>query len=515
MNRRALLKNSGILLGTAGLLTACRQRSTIGPVGAPRRGGTLRIGMLGAGKSESFNPSTTTSAMINLARAAAVFNPLVEIAPDLSLRPSLATAWHHDPTATRWTFALRPGVTWHDGKPFTADDVIHSLRWLSEPDNPLASSMANVDLKKTAKQDATTVVVALKSPDLDLPRTIAGNSIIQDGVTTFGRPVGTGPFVFDSFTPGQRSVCRRNPRYWSPGRPYLDELVISSIDDETARVNALLGGQIDVVCQMPYPQARAYQKSGAIRLLNSPSPAAHGFYMAVDAKPFDDVRVRQALRLLADRRQLVDVALYGFGAVGNDVFGSGLPYFDSGLPQRGRDVGKAKELLSAAGHGAGLTLTLETAAAAPGMVEAATLFAEQVKDAGVTIEVVQVDSASYFDPTVQYLRRPFGQTFWSGMTSLAGFYQFAVLPDGAGNETHWNDERTAGLYQQAVAAADPGQAARAWRAIQQEQWDNGGYIWWGSADNVDAVSARVGGITPSRYMSLGLPGSLVESYVTT
>lgn len=506
------MKRRTLLLGSAaGLLAACRTTTTSAPQKTPIRGGRLRVGMVGAGKSESFNPSTAVSAIINMARVCAVFDPLVDIGPNLDLRPALATEWSHDASARKWTFKLRSGVLWHDGKPFTADDVVYSLRWMAEPDNQLSAAVANV-AKSTAVNPGT-VLITLKQPDLMLPHALGGTWIIQKGTTDFARPVGTGPFVFESLTPGQRSVCKRNPHYWSPGKPYVDELVIQSIDDDTARVNALLGGQLDVLCQMPFSQAKVYERSTAIRLLNSPSVAAQAFYLAVDKPPFDDVRVRQALRLLVDRKQLVDVALHGYGTVANDLFGSGMQYYLSALPQRQRDVAKAKALLAEAGQ-ANLTITLETSAVAPGMVEAAALFAQQAKEGGVTIKVTQVDSASYFDPTVQYLKRPFGQTFWAGFSSLSGFYQYAVLPDAPGNETHWHNDHTTSLYNAAISATDPAAAAEAWGDLQQEQYDSGGYIWWANINNVDAVSSRVGGITPSRYLSIGLPSGLANAYLT-
>ncbi|MEV6984109.1 ABC transporter substrate-binding protein [Sphaerisporangium sp. NPDC051017] len=469
--------------------------------------------MLGAGKSESFNPSGATSALINMAMTCAVYDSLVDIGPNMEIRPALATRWTSDKDAQTWTLTLREGVTWHDGKPFTVQDVIYTLRWMADPDNQLSVSVANVDLDHVKATGPHSIVIPLKSPDLLFPQTISACWVVQDGTTDFSKPVGTGPFIFASLDQGRQSVCRRNPVYWDKGKPYVDELVIQSIDDNTARVNALLGGQIDVLAQMPFTQARAHASSG-IRLLDTPSTASQAFYMAVDRKPFDDVRVRQAMRLLVDRRQLVDVALFGFGTVANDLFGKGLEFFADAIPQRKRDVQQARALLAQAGYADGLTVTLETAAVAPGMVEAATLFAQQAKDGGVTINVSQVDATSYFDPTLQYLQRPFAQTLWAGFANLANFYQYAVLPDGYGNETHWTKEQTGVQVAAAMAATRESAAQSAWLAVQQEQWDAGGYIWWANVNNLDATSSRVAGITPSRYLALGLPSGLANAYFT-
>lgn len=239
-----------------------------------------------------------------------------------------------------------------------------------------------------------------------------------------------------------------------------------SVKDDFARLNALLSGQTDVMAQVPFTQAKS-QLVGDVRLIRSPGVTAQAIYMATDKPPFDDVRVRRALRLIVDRRQLVDVALFGFGTVGNDLYGKGLEYYDDSLPQRTRDLAKAKTLLAEAGHGSGLTLKLQTSTVAPGIVEAATLFQQQAKDAGVDVAISQVDPTSYFDPTRDYLKMPFAQTLWQGMTTLGDVYNASVVSKAPYGETHWSDRRTDELVATAVAAPDAAAARSAWAAVQR------------------------------------------------
>lgn len=523
VTRRTFLRgvgSAGVLLGAGTALAACTRHSAAEPTASPtgpskpRSGGQLRVGIVGAGKGESFNPSASASAVINVAMCGAVFDGFITIGPDLTLRPALVTEWTANAAATVWTFQLRPGVHWHDGKPFTADDVIYTLRWMGTSGNQLAPAVANVDLANLKKTGPLTVVVPMKRPYLAFPNDLAASGyVVQNGAKDFVKPIGTGPFVFESLSQGQRSVCRRNPDYWNHPKPYVDKLIIQSLTDDTARLNALRSGQIDVMAQVPFSQAKSGLGSG-LRLLRSPGLAAYGFYMAVDKPPFDDARVRQALRLLVDRKQLVDVALDGFGTIGNDLFGKGLRYYDAALPQRTRDVAKAKALLAQAGHSSGLTVQLKTSPIVPGTVESATLFQQQARDGGVTVHISQVDPTSYFDPTRDYLKMAFAQTEWSGFATLDSFYQYALIPGAAGNETHWHSSHTTGLIQAAISATTPAAAKSAWAAVQQEQWDDGGYIWWANADNLDAASDKVAGITPSRYFNLGLPTGLADAYFT-
>lgn len=516
VDRRTLLRTTGVLglaLGAAPLLAACSgsspsEKSAGGP---PRRGGTLRVGMVGSGKSESLNPSGTISALINIAYCGAIFDSLVRVTPNLEIAPWLAEKWESDESSKTWTLQLREGVSWHDGAPLTPDDIIYTLNWASDPENNLVDYTSNIDLGGMKATGSSTVIIPLKESDLVFLHTLAVLPIIKKGTTKFDSPVGTGPFIYSSFTPGRQGSFLRNQKYWKTGRPYVDKLVIQSIPDDTARLNALQGGQIDVMAQVPFTQAKTLGGQG-MKLLNVASTAAHAFYMAVDQKPFTDPRVRQAIRLLADRKQLVDVALNGYGTIGNDLYGKGLQFYDESLPQRQRDVAKAKALLADAGFPTGLELELQTSSAVPGMSEAATLFQQQAKEGGVSIKLVNVDPSAYFDPTQKYLKMPFAQTYWAGSSDFASFYELAVLPDGVANETHWDDAETTKQIEQARRAVSPDEAQQLWEPVQKTQYDEGGYLWWGYPNNIDATSVKVAGIKPSGFYTLGLPWSFVDAY---
>ena len=519
VSRRDLMRGTaalGATLASGGILAGCGRAPVTtagGPVGPPRRGGRLRVGMVGAGTNESFDPSMTTSALINVAMTCAVFDYLLYVAPDGRLQPMLATSWSPDSSAEIWTFQLRQGVRWHDGSPFTADDVVYSLKWMAQAGNGLSGTVAIVDVDHVKKTGPYTVSVPLTQANLLFPYSLSMSSIIKAGTTDFTKPIGTGPFIFSSLAPGDQSICRRNPDYWDTGKPYVDELNIFSLTDDTARLDALLSGEIDVMAQVPVAQAKS-QLYGDIRLLRSPGTTAQCFYMAVDEPPFNDARVRQAMRLLVDRQQMVDVAVLGYGEVANDLFGKGLPYYDAALPQRVRDVKQAKALLAEAGHAAGLTLNLQTSALAPGMVEAATLFQQQARDANVTINVTEVDPSAYFDPTRYYLKMPFAQSFWQGFYTLGDYYLESIVSGSSGDETHWNSKHSDDLIRSAISAPTA-EAANAWAQVQAEQYEIGGYIWWANIDNLDAASNKVGGIVANRYLNLGMPTGLTEAFLVS
>jgi len=512
MSRRTVLKGAAGLaaVGAVPALAACGGGGE--GSGETTKAETLRIGMTGAGKSESLNPEGTISAMINIAYCGALYDSLLGYSPELELVPGLATEWEMAKDGLSFTLQLRDGVVWHDGDPFTAEDVVFTLNWVGTKGNLLGSYVSDVDLDALKAGTGQELVIPMKRPNLDLLNDLAVIPILKTGTSTFTDPVGTGPFTLESFNAGERGVFARNEDYWREGGVQSARLEIISIADDTARMNALYGGEIDAAGQVPLAQAKAVEDRGYV-LLDSPSTGAYAFYMAVDQAPFDDVRVRQAVRLLADRDELVSVALAGYGTVANDLYRMGMQYYDDSLPQRTRDVEQAKQLLAEAGYPDGLTVTLQTSNIAPGVTESATLFQQQAAEGGLTIEISNVDPSAYFDPSQKYLKMPFAQTYWAGGTTLSGFYPLALIPGQYGNETHWDSETTTTWIEEATSTIDPDVAEDRFLQIQSEQYDEGGYLWWANANNVDATAPGVKGIPTSMYYSLGLPWSLAGAYV--
>jgi peptide/nickel transport system substrate-binding protein len=517
LTRRELLRGTaavGVGLSAASVLAACGgddsgggAQTTTGAsptvAGDVKRGGRLRVGHVGGGKAETFDPATG-STFIDASRYLNVYDLLVRVDPELNLVPGLAVEWEANTDSTAWQFKLRPDVVWHDGKPFTAEDVIYTLRsWGAEKHVAHAAS-TNIRLDELKAVDDLTLDIPLRGASARLPDSFTqqNNVVIQDGATDFTKPVGTGPFKVQSFAVGERSLAVRNENYWEEGKPYVDEWEDISISDNAARLNALLSGEIDMMSQVEPTQAKAHLDSGQIQIIRAPSPTAiQVFYMAVDIAPFDDARVRQAFRLIPDRQGLIDRALLGFARPANDLPGKGLWNFAEDLPPREQDIEQAKALLAEAGK-ENLEVTLHTSAIVPGFVEAATLFAEMAKEAGVRVNVKKEDPNAYFDTSKLYTKLDFGQSFWT-YSALGLWYEQALLSDAIWNETHWRDPEYDNLIRQAQGATDEATALDLWRQVQQVQYEEGGYIVWAYLDILDAVANNVKGVVPSAWFNLG------------
>lgn len=466
------------------------------------RGGTFRLGITGGGAND-FIDGQHIVAKPDIARLVATFEPLSyfneEYTPTIDGLAEEITA----EAADVWTIRLRAGVEFHDGKTLTSDDLIYSIRRTLNPDLGLfgQAGFGAIDPNGIEKMDERTVRLTLKRPDATLLDAFSQyfQGVVQDGYSPDavgqGDPIGTGPFRVETFRPGQRSEHVRFENYWREGQPYFDAVQIIDFPTETAKINALLGGQLDAVTDVPYGQIPLIEGRDNLALYESETGGWTPITMRVDQDPFKDVRVREAFRLIADRGQMVDQGLAGYGRVANDLYGPFDPcYSGDEFPQREQDIEQARSLLGAAGQD-GLTIDCYTTPADTGMVEGAQVFAQNAKDAGITVNVKNVDSAVFYGD--QYLQWTFATDFWGGRNYLA---QVAVgsLPNSAFNETHWNHPRFISLYEQALAAVDEALRCELIREMQQLEYDEGGHIIWGFKNLIDAHSTTVGGLKPDK-----------------
>ena len=411
LDRRGFLKlagATGAALTTGSVLSACGSShaaptSTVSTSIKPKLGGTLHAGLGGGNTSDSLNPLDPIN-NTDYARVPQLFDPLVQYSVNDQPQLYLAEAIEPNADATEWTIRLHPGVTFHNGKDLTADDVIYTFQQEFNPKSPgeSASSLAAVDVSGLKKLDALTVRVPCKTPFSVLVGALSGFYIIP---TDFDvkHPVGTGPFKFESFQPGVQSTFVRNKNYWVSGLPYLDKLVMTDFSDETSQVNALLAGQVDIIDLLSVASIQPIRSAGQSVVI-SPGGGWTPFTMRVDVAPFSNVRVRRAMQLIVDRHQMLELTFTGYGTIGNDLFSIWDPVYDHALPQRQQDLDQAKFLLKQAGQ-SGMVTELVTGPIAQGTVEAAQVFAQQAKGAGVTVNLRSISVTEYYGPN--YLKWAF------------------------------------------------------------------------------------------------------------
>ncbi|HEX5562473.1 MAG TPA: ABC transporter substrate-binding protein [Nocardioidaceae bacterium] len=508
ISRRRLLQYSGLAVaGVAGtgLLSSCggSSPSTSGSGGgAQKAGGTLIHGATGGSSKDTLDAHRPVQ-NADIARCLQLYEPLLYWDNDYKAQPAVAESVTPSSDAMTWTVKLRQGITFHNGKKVTPEDVLFTLHRVAGK-TPTSAGVALapiIDFNGTKKADASTVVIKLKSPYAVLDYLLAEYTFgIVPADYDPKNPVGTGPFKYKSFTPGKNSVFTRYDGYWGQ-KAFVDELQIQDFSDPSAQVNALQSGQIQTIDNLPYNLIKSVKAQGA-QVLEAGGGAWVPFTMRVDVKPFSDVRVRQALRLIADRQQMIDNALSGYGRLGNDLYAPFDPGYAKDLPQRTQDIGQAKSLLKQAGQ-EGLQVQLFTGDDINSVATAAaSLFQQQAKGAGVDVKVVK-KNPFYGD---DYLSYPFAQDFWNTRNYIP---QAAVcaLKGGTYNETHFDKAsvypKFAGLIGSAQRETDESKRNSLIQDAQKIEYDQGGYIIWGFRSLVDGVSSKVQGLKPSKYLPLG------------
>jgi peptide/nickel transport system substrate-binding protein len=497
------LMAGGILLPGCGTSSDTKTGTTTGAaVGSPKRGGTLRLGSLPSSSAWPTLDPHTTLGWATDARTNNIFEQLLLYDVNFDDYAMLLAEEFTQEKPDTWLIRVKPDVTFHDGKTLTADDVIFTIKRMADQKlgTITGAALTSIDPNGFKKLDDRTVRVTLNRPDATIADVMTSwaAGVVPEGFDP-RTPVGTGPFKHQSYTPGRQSVAVRNPDYWQNGLPYVDELVIINFEDDSARANALLSGQVDMIDFVPYPFVPTIAGNKDFKILEAEGTGLHApFTMRVDQAPFNITEVRQALRLMIDREQMVEQALAGHGTVGNDVFGNLDPAYDGSLPQRTQDIEQAKSLLKKAGQ-ENLTVELVAGPAITGIVEAAQVLAQQAKAAGVTVNVKKVDTSILFGPN--YTKWPFSMDFWGTKRYL---YQAGVMnvTDAPSNATHWpsaeHADRYMSLYNEAQGLVDLEKRNEVIREMQKMDYDVGGHIVWGFSNLVDAHSAKVTGLTANK-----------------
>lgn len=502
LSRRNFLGAAAGVAGAVGvgtILEACGSSASSG-TGAkttalkPKHGGTLNVGYTGGSSSDTvdgFNIYTSVDA----ARASATFEQLVQWDSTGKISPRLAEEFTPNADGSVWTIRLRSGLTFHNGKPITADDLIFTFQHMLNPKAPTLGSAAMVAVNPHGlkKLDSRTVRVQMTMPQTTWQEQLSVPFFFP--VVPVGydpkKPIGAGPFKLESFTPGQRSVHSRFSEYYLAPQPYLDKVIIQDFPTSTSQVNALTGGEINAAGSLPWVEVRQLAGQSGIKVLNNRSGLWNEYPMRTDKGPFADVRVRQAFKLLLDRPQFVANVYSGQAIVGNDVYARFDPDYNTSLPQRQHDPEKAKSLLKAAGMDS-YSFTMISGPWVPGLLEGAELLAQQASTAGVKLKVQNTPIGQFV--AQDYLKAPFASGYWYD-NPYAAQTILSMTKTAGQNETHWDNAQWNALWVELNKT--PAGTSKYKDVIHQMQfieWDQGGTIIPGFYNNVDGVASNVQGL---------------------
>jgi peptide/nickel transport system substrate-binding protein len=519
LKRRDLLRYAGVI-GMSVPLVGALGFAAKPARAAGRRGGIIRVGMtVPAG---AIDPLTVADAG-GVALLSQAGEYLAVSGPDLHLQPMLAESWSPNQDGTVWTFNIRTGVKFHDGRTMTAADVVATMNRLADPANgSVALSVFAGVLSKggAVAVDERTVAFHLDAPNGNFPYLVSSdnyNAIILpadydgDFEKTFN---GTGPFRLETFTPKARASFVRNDEYWR-GAVLPDRTVFIFYDGTQAQVLAMQGGQLDALLHVPVQGSQALLADPNLNLVTLKSSAHEQLHMRTDTGPFMDKRVRRALALCLNRDHLVTGLFRGMASPGNDSpFAPAFPSTDPTAPQRAQDIGQAKQLLAAAGvpDGFAVTLTTERFVEIP---DYAVVIQNAAKQIGIRISLNVEDQSAY------YGRSTFGQSDWLDCVLGIEDYAHRGVPNtllsaslgskGAFNAAHFKNAEYDRLVATYIAALDPMAQRDAAGQIQRLLLAETPVITAYFYDWLSVTSKRIGGVHPTAAGQLFLDQAVFVS----
>ena len=465
----------GISLPLLGAIVSACGSSSSSPSSTPsstgKGGATIKVGLVTP--TAAINPLTVADGggLVMLAQTGEYLNLSTQT---LALKPVLAESWTPNAAGDVWTFKIRQGVKFHDGKALTAADVVYTYKLQSNPSsasNALSNFGGVLDPSGVVKVDDYTVAFHLEAPNGNFPYLTSSdnyNMIIlpkgYDPSNWQSSFIGTGPFVLKSYTAKVGASFTRNEQYWgTKAKPAETQFTFYS--DQTPEILALSSGTIDVVGQFAVSGGEQLLASGApYNIIRLKSSAHRELSMRCDQAPFTDPRVRQAIALTLDRPAIIQALFKGFADIGNDSpFAPVFPSTDTSVAQRTQNIAKAKSLLAAAGHPNGFTthLTTEQLLEIPSYAQ---IVAQSAKAIGVTIGLTIESSSAY------YGKATFGNSDWLDATMSLVDYGHRSVPNvflgaplqtinaktgtGSWNAAHFNNSQYDSLVSQYVATAD-------------------------------------------------------------
>lgn len=338
--------------------------SGVADPGKPKYGGTLRVARPADASGLDVRVVSDNGAVL---ATDLIFNPLVRTEPDLSLKPELATEWKTSSDGKTWTFTLRDDVTFHDGSKMTAEDVAFTFNSILDPKFVSKRRDYFTVIDKVEAVNPTTVRFILKAPYGDFLNNISLMGIVPKayvekvGDDKFNQaPIGTGPFQLVDWVKQTRIVFKKNPNYFKKGLPYLDQVIMRPITEDSVRISALEAGEIDLF-QRNVPPEMIDRLKADKRFVFEKAPQVYYHFLALNnaVKPLDNKKVRQAIAYAIDRKTIVNDILK-LGTPGKGPINPASPYFDPSLPYYEYNPAKAKQLLADAGYPNGFDITLST-----------------------------------------------------------------------------------------------------------------------------------------------------------
>lgn len=460
----------------------------------PKRGGRLVCAGDQHGPADTLDPILCT-ASVDYWRGRMFYGKLVRLKDDLSWEPELAEEVLVNSDATKWTFKLRKGVEFHNGKTMTADDVVHTLkRHLGEDTKSIGKSQMDM-VKEVKKINEYEVELNLSTPNADLVNSLGTFhfNIIQDGVTEFSTAIGTGPYRCKEFKPGVRTVGTPFENCWH-GPGYLDEMEHFGIADATSRLNAFLAGDVDMMVNLPGKAVSKVEETAGKDVWSIESGRYTSIVAHQGISPSNNRDLVKAMQMCMDRTRILKGELKGLGSLGNDQ-PINKAYFDYSpdIPQRELDLDKAKYHFEKSGIG-GTAIPIIAAEVSQAATFQCLALQREAKKIGMNIDVQKVTTDGYWG-AVWMQGSPFNVTTWNMRPTANIMMTLAYKSDSNWNETFWKSEKFDKALVEVRGVTDATKRKQMYHDMQMDIHENCGSITPVHLNYTDAVASNVKGLT--------------------
>ncbi len=411
----------------------------------------LRVGMVAPQVLDPALGSNDPEILLNRS----IYDYLIEVLPDKSIVPNLASAWTVSDDGLTYSFTLQPDVTFHDGSAFSSADVVYTFNRLKQMESPALNLLGEFEI---SAPDEATVVFTLPQVNADFLYGVADRFalIVKDG----SQPPdfnGTGPFVLSEYREGERAILTRNDAYWKADQPALDGIEFVFINDPITQVDALRSGQVDFIFKISPEQVSVLETEAGITVIQKATNQHPVVRLRTDEGPGQDERVRQAFKLATNRDELNELVLEGRGVIGhnNPIGPSYGVFYNESTEEPAHDPAAACALLAEAGYPDGLNMTLQTINAL-GYDVLATVLQQQWAEGCINVEIQVNEEGFYYsdDNPDNWLQAELGITGWGDRPIPQGYLTQAYVTGGVYNETHWSDAELDELVAQAGTTTD-------------------------------------------------------------
>lgn len=459
----------------------------------PMKGGTLKAGLQGGGSTDSLDPASwATTVMTNFGTCWA--DTLLEVGPTGELDFRLAESVEASADAKSWSFKIRQGVEFHNGKTMTPADVIATIERHSNEDSK-SGALGIVKGIESMAVDGQNVVLNLDTPNADLPFLMADYHLTiqpNGGMDNADAGIGTGPYRVVENQPGVRHVGQRFENFWdAENRGHADTVEVVVLNDATARLAALQSGQVHMIDRIEPKVVHLVKRVPGVTIQSVAGRGHYVFIMHANTPPFDNNHLRLALKYAIDREEMVDKILQGFGSVGNDIpINAAYPLFSDDIEQRVYDPDKAAFHYKKSGH-EGTVLLRTSDVAFPGAVDASQLFEQSAAKAGITLEIKREPGDGYWSEVWNV--QPFSASYWSGRPVQDQMYSTAYLTSADWNDTRFFNDTFDNIILAARAELDNAKRKALYREAAIIVRDEGGVIVPMFNNFIDATGDKVAG----------------------